>query len=205
MRIQNAIEKALLRHVQVSLNRKTLAEERKKLQKTVKLLKKIEQSQSPLKPTAFWCAAETASWNGAEIFPQQFSGQCKYNFELWSTFYWRRALCPVCSLPAVHTLPPHSNQSGEQRSVPGITDTPHLHKPPGNMQHVFENQNDQRRCRGQDKSNHSKEARLWWGIQQPKHMHNVSGKVRVRKCTKPGLTIRVFLHQKNECQSSHVS
>lgn len=80
-----------------------------------------------------------------------------------------------------------------------------LHKPPGNIQHVSENKNDQRMCRGQGKSNHSKEAKLWWGNQQPEPMHSVSGKVGVRKCTKPGLTIRVFLYQKNECQSSHVS
>lgn len=54
MRIQNVIEKALLRHIQVSLNRKILAEERKnKKQKTVKLHKKTEQPESPLKPTAF--------------------------------------------------------------------------------------------------------------------------------------------------------
>lgn len=60
MRIQNVIEKALLRHVQASLNRKTLGQERKKLEKTVKLLKKIELPESPLKPTAFKCAGETA-------------------------------------------------------------------------------------------------------------------------------------------------
>lgn len=53
MRIQNVIEKALLRHIQVSLNRKTLAEENKKKQKNVKLCKKTEQPESPLKPTAF--------------------------------------------------------------------------------------------------------------------------------------------------------
>lgn len=66
------------------------------------------------------------------------------------------------------------------------------------MQHVFENQNDQEqqgRCRGQGKNNHNKEARLSWGNWE--HiMYNVSGKVRVRKRPKPGLTIKVFLQQK---------
>lgn len=178
---------------------KDISWRKEKLQKTVKLLKKIEQSESPLKPTAFWCAAGTAGWNGAEIFPQQFSGQCKYNFQLQSTFGQRRALHPVCSLPAVCTLPPHSTSPGSSdQSL--VSDIQHLYKPPGNVQQVSENQNDQEqqgRCRGQGKSNHSKEARLSWSNQQPELvMDNVSGKVRVRKYAKAGLTIRVFLQQK---------
>lgn len=65
------------------------------------------------------------------------------------------------------------------------------------MQHVLENQNDQEqqgRCGGQGKSNHSKEARVSWGNPEPEPiMYNVSGKAGVRKCPKAGLAIRVFL------------
>lgn len=149
---------------------KDISWRKEKLQKTVKLLKKIEQSESPLKPTAFWCAAKTAVWNGAEIFPQQVSGQCKYKFQLRSTFCWRRTLHPVCSLLAVCAFPSPLHWSREQWSVTATTDTQHLHKPPGNMQHVFENQSgqeQQRRGRGQGKGSHSKEARLLWNNQQP--------------------------------------